>query len=131
MPYMTDKPDVDSAEYVSGSAPAPVINEVRAIPSEDSAVSARVAVINEVQAVPDPEDDIGWRLSLQWCRYNYSDGGSELGYRFIWRKPNGNLQAARGQARLPSRKLVDFLFEQAAKEGWGERDDGTKWEGLK
>jgi len=99
--------------------------QVRPKPSEDFATSARVAIIREVQAVPEP--DSGWRLCLQWCRYNYSDGDCELGYRFIWRKPTGNLQAARGQARLPSRRHVDFLFNRAAAEGWGEETDGSGW----
>jgi len=103
----------------------PIINEP---PTEDSSRSARVSIIKEVIAVP---EDSEWRLCLQWCRYNYGDGTDELGYRFIWRRPDtGNLQAARGQARLPSRKLVDYLFDQATKQGWGDKTDGSSWKGI-
>jgi hypothetical protein len=48
----------------------------------------------------------GWRLCLQWGRYQYDDKTEpQAGYRFIWRRPDGSLQPARGQARIPS--LVD------------------------
>jgi hypothetical protein len=60
-----------------------------------------------------------WVLCFQWCSYNYGDGSQESGYRFIWKKPDGKLQAARGQARLPSIKLAEEMLEQAKREGWG------------
>jgi hypothetical protein len=45
----------------------------------------------------------GYTLCLQWGYLKYSDGSpSEYGYRFIYRKPDDKLQAARAQARIPS-----------------------------
>jgi len=59
-----------------------------------------------------------WSLCFQWCKYKYDDGNSEYGYRFIWRRPNGSLQVARGQARIPSFSDIIELIEKAAKDGW-------------
>ena len=66
----------------------------------------------------------GWALCFQWCRYVHSDKTIEYGYRFIWRWPNGNLQAARGQARLPSVELMERLIAKARHEGWADKDSG-------
>lgn len=79
---------------------------------------ARVQVVNETPKGK-PDD---WQLRLQWCRYMYDDGGMEHGYRFIWVRPEGTLQAARGQARIPSRAVAEGLFKQARAEGWGDYD---------
>lgn len=60
-----------------------------------------------------------WRLCFQWCTYAYDDGSpDESGYRFIWRRPDGSLQAARGQARIPSIADIHELMQLAAREGW-------------
>lgn len=81
---------------------------------------ARVQVLKQVDydfGAPD-----GWVLLLQWCMYVYDDGNAEHGYRFIWRRPKsegGSLQAARGQARLPSLAIAKALMAKAEKEGWG------------
>lgn len=77
-------------------------------------VQARVHVIKSTEK----EMDGGWILCFQWCAYNYSDGGQQNGYRFIWRRPDGSLQGARGQARLPSMKLIRDMLEQAERQGW-------------
>ena len=79
---------------------------------------ARVHVVDEVAT---KEGSEGYRLCLQWCRYLYHDGGSQEGYRFIWRRPDGTLQAARGQARIPSIAVMDALTKEAKKKGWGKR----------
>ena len=50
--------------------------------------------------------------------YMYSDGNSEEGFRFIWRRPDGHLQAARGQARIPERKYLEELTKKAEAQGW-------------
>lgn len=63
-----------------------------------------------------------WQLRLQWCRYLYADGAMQYGYRFIWLRPDGSLQASRGQARLPSFDAARELFDQARAEGWGDYD---------
>lgn len=82
------------------------------------ATSARVQVINEVAY---DENALGneWVLCLQWCRYVYDDGTTETGFRFIWRRPDGSLQAARGQARLPDLDIVASLMQKAKELGWG------------
>lgn len=59
-----------------------------------------------------------WRLCFQWCTYHYDNGTSEDGYRFIWRKPNGHLQAARGQARINSPEDLQSLLNLAREQGW-------------
>ena len=60
-----------------------------------------------------------WRLCFQWCEYFYDDSDeTEFGYRFIWRKPNGHLQPARGQARIPSESDLLRLVEMATIAGW-------------
>jgi len=40
-----------------------------------------------------------------------------MGYRFIWRKPDGTLQAARGQARIPSAAEMFQLIQMATEAG--------------
>jgi hypothetical protein len=44
----------------------------------------------------------------------------EEGYRYIWRRPDGSLQAARGQARIPSIKVARQLMKEAEEAGWGK-----------
>lgn len=68
----------------------------------------------------------GWTLCFQWCRYVYDaedgeDRHDQRGYRFIWRRPDGTLQAARGQARIPSIQDAMELMEAARKAGWGDQ----------
>ena len=92
-------------------------NETEIAPVESSG-TARVQVIQEaVHGSPG-----AWRLCFQWCRYIYSNGEMEEGYRFIWRRPNDNLQAARGQARIPSIKVARGLIKAAEDAGWGKNE---------
>lgn len=82
------------------------------------ASQARVIVLNEVRK----EGPDKWSLCLQWCRYEYGEYGNgeeKSGYRFIWRRPNGNLQGARGQARIPSIADMMELISEAIRNGWG------------
>ncbi len=90
-------------------------------------MTTRVQILKEVWM----DHGGGWRLCLQWCNYIYDEKAiddneypdSEKGYRFIWRKPNtGNLQAARGQARIPSLNSARHLMQQAIDAGWGDFD---------
>jgi len=79
---------------------------------------ARVDVLREART-----GEVGEaQLCLHWCRYR--DGGSiTYGYRFVWRRAkDGSIQAARGQARIPSFERAESLMKEAAKEGWGNRD---------
>jgi len=78
---------------------------------------AYVTIINEARI---NQIEGQWILCFQWCQYNYDDGSNEHGYRIIWRRPNGNLQAARGQARIPSINILQQLINIAIQEGWGD-----------
>lgn len=59
-----------------------------------------------------------WKLCFQWGTYHYDDDEQENGYRFIWRRPDGSLQAARGQARIPSAATMFELIQKATEAGW-------------
>jgi len=84
-------------------------------------VATHVIVLNEV-AHPDHATD-DWHLCLQWVRYQYDTGQEpENGYRFIWRRPNSSLQAARGQARIPSLSDAELLIRLARESGWGNEE---------
>jgi hypothetical protein len=76
---------------------------------------ARVVVFKEVRTGKEGE----WQLCLQWCRYEYNTEEEQQGYRFIWRRPNGKLQAARGQTRIPSVSDILELTARAIRDGWG------------
>jgi len=76
---------------------------------------ARIVVLNEVKK----SYKSGWILCFQWCRYEYGDNQEENGYRFIWRKPDGKLQGARGQARIPSIPDILELISMSIRDGWG------------
>lgn len=78
-------------------------------------VAARVQVLNEVKKTYGSK----WALCLQWCRYIYSNGELEEGYRFIWRRDDGTLQGARGQARIPLLVYAQELMDEARRNGWG------------
>ncbi len=81
---------------------------------------ARYRIIKEVKT------DWGqdkWNLCFQWGQYLYDDRPPEYGFRFIWRRDNGTLQAARGQARIPSIELLESLVQKAKDEGWGKNTD--------
>lgn len=58
-----------------------------------------------------------WCLCFQRCTY-YLDDSIQDGYRFIWRRPNGTLQAARGQARISDAAQMQRLTDAAKAEGW-------------
>ena len=75
---------------------------------------ASVTILNEVITGENNQ----WRLCFQWCEFNYDNGEMERGYRFIWRRPDGTLQPARGQARIPSAEDLFALIQMASSEGW-------------
>lgn len=80
---------------------------------------ARVRFIKEVKS----KDPQAKNLFFQWCQYLYDDGSSEYGFRFIWRRDDNSLQGARGQARIPSVKIIKELIDKATEEGWAENTD--------
>jgi hypothetical protein len=90
-------------------------------------IRSNVEVLHDTyDAISSPGE---WQLCYQWCHWHYwktptgTPIGDAWGYRFIWRHPNGRLQAARGQARLPSSRAIMALMAQAHQEGWGELTD--------
>lgn len=80
------------------------------------AKQARVKILHEVPKSRNEED---FTLCFQHVRYEYANDTEQEGYRFIWRRPNGNLQGARGQARIPSIAKLLSLVSLAMEDGWG------------
>ena len=84
---------------------------------------ARVKVLNEVKLSElrneSFDEEIDWDLCLQECLYVYDEGTPEYGFRFIYRRPGGNIQAARGGARIPSLETAEILIKESKKLGWG------------
>lgn len=78
---------------------------------------ARVEVHKEV---PKQLNAGVWNLCFQKVTYYYNNGDKQDGYRFIWRRPDGKLQAARGQARIESYEQMHELIDLAKKEGFFE-----------
>lgn len=75
---------------------------------------AWVKILHEVN--DGTEED--WSLCFQSCTYHYDDGKTSDGFRFIWRRPDGSLQPARGQARIPDSESLYDLLDQAKAAGW-------------
>jgi len=94
-------------------------NEVITFLSQDhtkgDALMARGEIHNEVLAIPNAKGGV---LCFQKCTYHYDEDPAEEGYRFIWRRPNGDLQAARGQARIPDAQTLNGLLNAARQAGW-------------
>lgn len=80
----------------------------------------RVHIFNSVTDGKDGE----FRLCFQRCRYFFADGKKEDGFRFIWMRDDGTLQAARGQARIPSIEHAQKLIGMAQDDGWGDHQIG-------
>ena len=76
--------------------------------------TAKIFVKHEVKMHNKPE----WCLCFQWGEYQYEDDSSNYGYRFIWRRPNGDLAPQRGQARIPNLADMFALLNKAAQAGW-------------
>ena len=76
---------------------------------------ARVQIHKQV---PEDANSGEWTLCFQKVTYQYDDSSSQDGFRFIWRRPDGSLQDARGQARIESYEQMMTLIDQAEKEGF-------------
>lgn len=86
-------------------------------------MNARIEWKNEVSK----SYESGWILCFQYCKYCYDgDIEPEYGYRFIWRRPGGTLQAARGQARIPNVSDILYLISKAIEEGWANNNISIK-----
>ena len=68
--------------------------------------------------VPENINSGEWTLCFQKVTYHYEDGSTQDGFRFIWRRPDGSLQAARGQARIDTYEQMMELIEQAKQSGF-------------
>jgi hypothetical protein len=86
---------------------------------------ARVQVVHEVSKKLETSD---YKLCLQWVRYLYDDGSMEQGYRFIWRREDGSLQGAMGQARIPRLTDAEALIREARQAGWGDLEGEGRFE---
>ena len=79
-----------------------------------------MALVNIHRQVPENAKSGEWTLCFQKETYHYDDGSTQDGFRFIWRRPDGSLQAARGQARIESYEQMMALINQAKEEGFFE-----------
>ena len=78
-----------------------------------------MAYVKVHRQVPENVNTGEWTLYFQKVTYHY-DGSAQDGFRFIWRRPDGSLQAARGQARIESYEQMIALINQAKEEGFFE-----------
>ena len=86
-------------------------------------VNATIDVLHEVTSSMKG----GYILCFQHCVYNYTnDREKQEGYRFIWRKPNRDQLAVKGQTRIPSVAVLLELVSMAMAEGWGHFDGESK-----
>lgn len=81
-----------------------------------------MAYVNIHKQVSENTKSGEWTLCFQKVTYHYDDGSTQDGFRFIWRRPNGSLQAARGQARIETYEQMMALINQAKEEGFFEKD---------
>lgn len=81
-----------------------------------------MAYVKIHKEVPHGEYIGNWTLCFQKVTYHYDDGSAQDGFRFIWRRPDGSLQAARGQARIDSYDQMMLLIEMAKSEGFFEEE---------
>ena len=85
---------------------------------------ARIHVQHEVSKVMGRGRKAKWTLCLQYGTYVYEKGKPQEGFRFIWRRPDGRLQPARGQARIPRLANAQELISKALAAGWGKNVGG-------
>ena len=79
-----------------------------------------MALVNIYRQVPENAKSGEWTLCFQKVSYHYDDGSTQDGFRFIWRRPDGSLQAARCQARIESYEQMIVLINQAKEDGFFE-----------
>src|ERR1700746_1625457 len=84
----------------------------------ETPLATHVIVLNEITH-PEHRRN-GWRLCLQWTRYQYDDGTEpESGYRFIWRRPMGIAALGpkpRTTKPAPGHKIFPYLLRNLAIE---------------
>lgn len=82
-----------------------------------------MAYVKIHKEVPNGEHLGCWTLCFQKVTYHYDGGSTQEGFRFIWRRPDGSLQAARGQARIESYEQMQYLIDMAKTEGFFNEAD--------
>jgi len=80
---------------------------------------ANIEILNEI----DPGPSNSWRLTFQRGIWHYGGGRSEEGYRFMYRRDDGSLQAARGQARIDTLDQAQALIDEARHLGWDKEPE--------
>ena len=85
-----------------------------------------MAYIQIHRQVPENANSGEWTLCFQKVSYHYDDGSTQDGFRFIWRRPDGSLQAARGQARNETYEQMMALINQAKEDGFFEETKRQK-----
>ena len=85
-----------------------------------------MALVNIHRQVPENAKSGEWTLCFQKVTYHYDDGSTQDGFRFIWRRPDGSLQATRGQARIESYEQMMALINQAKEDGFFEETKRQK-----
>jgi hypothetical protein len=83
-------------------------------------MQTRVVIRDEIRQPTARQGE--WCLAFQKVRYIYASGDLEDGYRFIWYRADGSLQAARGQARIGSVADALWFIQQAVERGWNADD---------
>lgn len=68
--------------------------------------------------------DSDHELVFQRARWHYASGGSDLGFRFVWRIIDGKTFSHRGGARIPTVKVLFRLLADAASELFWLNVDG-------
>ena len=61
------------------------------------------------------------QLQFHEARVSFLDGTGSQMIMLSWRRPDGSLQPARGQARIPSLSDAKLLMDLARELGWGDR----------
>lgn len=79
-----------------------------------------MALVKIHKQVPENANSGEWTLCFHKVTYHYEDGSMQDGFRFIWRRPDGSLQAARGQACIETYEQMMALINQAKEEGFFE-----------
>lgn len=75
---------------------------------------ATFKIINEV---PETYEEGEYTLFLQWGILKLENGEEEKGYRFIWRKPTGEL-APKASAIIQTSSDIFKLIGAACEKGW-------------
>jgi len=75
---------------------------------------AYIEILDEI----DPGPRGSWRLTFQRGRWHFGGGRIDDGYRFMFRRDDDSLQAARGQALISTLDQAQDLINQARDLGW-------------